>query len=534
MLRLIGWLLLLGGILGAVGEVQGWELPTVRWPFHMSRELGPLRGMDVDGVPGFPWFGWLWTGLVILLGLWMVIRLWSGTHFSPITLRRMERFREIKRGYYSLIIILVLAAVASLDHVLVGSEALAVKYDGKWTYPAFSRTVEKGKDYGVDGEGADAPADYRFLQRSMEKEGSKLGRVIMPLLQYDPTGDTITSVSTPLEEREGVLYEGNERFNGWAARSYDPDVPERRHVRYKYREGVRAGEADGWTEAGERVYGAIFKDGKLKPGSVSWNGEGSVEDFLAIGSSPLGQVHFPPAPPTIRGSSVHLLGTTPQGADVVAYLFGGLQVNFKAALFYIPVVYLLGVTIGLLMGYFGGVFDLVVQRLIEILSNIPFLFVVMIASTAIPPKLKESAGLWIILGILVLFGWMGMTYVMRTAALKEKARDYIAASRVIGAGTPRILFRHLLPNSIAIVVTLIPFSVSALILSLTSLDYLGFGLPPKYATWGRLLGEGLRNLSSPWLVSSAFLVLVTMLVLVTFVGEAVREAFDPKKFSYYR
>ncbi|MDA1006158.1 MAG: hypothetical protein O3A87_06715, partial [Verrucomicrobia bacterium] len=131
MLRLIGWLLLLGGILGAVGEVQGWELPTVRWPFHMSRELGPLRGMDVDGVPGFPWFGWLWTGLVILLGLWMVIRLWSGTHFSPITLRRMERFREIKRGYYSLIIILVLAAVASLDHVLVGSEALAVKYDGK-------------------------------------------------------------------------------------------------------------------------------------------------------------------------------------------------------------------------------------------------------------------------------------------------------------------------------------------------------------------------------------------------------------------
>ena len=120
------------------------------------------------------------------------------------------------------------------------------------------------------------------------------------------------------------------------------------------------------------------------------------------------------------------------------------------------------------------------------------------------------------------------------AALKEKSRDYIAASRVIGASTPRILFRHLLPNSLAIVVTLIPFSVSALILALTSLDYLGFGLPANYATWGRLLKDGLQNLSAPWLVSSAFFVLVGLLILITFVGEAVREAFDPKKFSYYR
>ena len=150
-----------------------------------------------------------------------------------------------------------------------------------------------------------------------------------------------------------------------------------------------------------------------------------------------------------------------------AYLFGGLQVNFKAALVYIPLVYALGISIGLLMGFFGGAFDLIVQRLIEILSNIPFLFVVMIASTAIPEGLKETAGLWIIIGILLLFGWMGMTYLMRTAALKEKARDYIAASRVIGASTPRILFRHLLPNSVAIIVTLVPFSISSLVLALT-------------------------------------------------------------------
>jgi microcin C transport system permease protein len=129
---------------------------------------------------------------------------------------------------------------------------------------------------------------------------------------------------------------------------------------------------------------------------------------------------------------------------------------------------------------------------------------------------------------------MGMTYLMRTAALKEKSREYIASARVIGASTPRIIFRHILPNTMAIVVTILPFSVEGLISSLTALDYLGFGLPPRDATWGRLLNDGLSNLSAPWLVTSTFLVLVSVLVLITFVGEAVREAFDPKKFTYYR
>ena len=131
--------------------------------------------------------------------------------------------------------------------------------------------------------------------------------------------------------------------------------------------------------------------------------------------------------------------------------------------------------------------------------------------------------------------WLdGDDLLMRTSALKEKQRDYIAASRVIGASTPRILFRHLLPNSVAIIITMVPFSVSSLVLSLTSLDYLGFGLPAKYATWGQLLRDGLDNLAAPWLVTSAFIVLVGLLILITFIGEAVREAFDPKKFSYYR
>ncbi len=127
-----------------------------------------------------------------------------------------------------------------------------------------------------------------------------------------------------------------------------------------------------------------------------------------------------------------------------------------------------------------------------------------------------------------------MTSLMRTAALKEKARDYVAAARVSGATTWRVVFVHILPNTVSILVTLIPFSVSGIVLSLTSLDYLGFGLPESYATWGRLLNDGLTKLSSPWIVSSAFLTLVLTLVLVTFIGEAVREAYDPKKFTLYK
>ena len=283
-----------------------------------------------------------------------------------------------------------------------------------------------------------------------------------------------------------------------------------------------------------RIYGAQYRDGELVEGSRSWNGIGDIEQFLDKKSTSPREVYYAPSPPSYRDGQKHLLGTTSRGYDVVAYLFGGLQVNFKAALVYIPLVYILGVSIGLLMGFFAGWFDNIFQRFIEILSNVPFLFVVMIASTAVPEKLKESAGLWMILSILLIFGWMGMTYLMRTSALKEKQRDYIAASRVIGASTPRILFRHLLPNSIAIVITLVPFSVSSLILSLTSLDYLGFGLPAKYATWGQLLRDGLDNLAAPWLATSSFIVLVGLLILITFIGEAVREAFDPKKFSFYR
>jgi microcin C transport system permease protein len=519
MIRLIGISGILLGALAAAGQRMDLAFPTARWFFEVSREVPFLGGN------GFPWFGWLCVALLVLGGLAMVVRSLASGPRNPVTTRRIRRFCEIKRGYYSLVILLALGGLAALDQVVVGKRALAVHHGGKWTFPAFLPSDLKNKDFGVSDETAEAPADYRKLKRAWKDSAEN--RVIMPLVPYDPTGDTLPPRSRALTKHEGVYREGGGKPYWGLAAKYIDIAEAKMHLRYTLRQGVLTGPVDGWNADGLPVYSAEYKDGQLV--SDRYNGEGTKEAFLGWESSDLRAVKYHPAPPIPEEGN--WLGTTSQGYDVLAYLYGGLQVNFKAALIYLPIVYLIGISIGMMMGYFGGWFDMVAQRLIEIFSNMPFLFVVIIFSSMVPEKFK---GLPIILTILVAFGWMGMTYLMRTAAYRDKERDYISAAKVLGAGTPRILFRHLLPNTVAIIVTLVPFTLSGLVFSLTSLDYLGFGLPPEYATWGRLLNDGLSNLSAPWLVTSTFVVLVGLLVVITFIGEAVREAFDPKKFTFYR
>ncbi len=530
--RSIGTIWILVAILAIVGEIADIAFPTARWFFNASRELSFLHHrVEVPGSDAFvfPWFGWISVVVLLVAGTILVWRSFTGGPPNPMTLRKLKRFRQIRRGYVSLIILIGLAGFAALDQVVVGKRALAVHHDGKWVFPAFMTNDLKNADFGDTGERAEASADYRALKRRLEAAGE--GRVIMPLIPFDPTGDTLPPRSRPLVQREGLYYEAGARkpFSGLVARYHDHDgARTRMHVRATMRDGRLTGSAEGWDADGAQVYTAGMR-GPDTAIEERYFGDSSLSGFLALDTGDYRAVKYHPAPPIV--SDGHFLGTTSQGNDVLAYLYGGLQVNFKAALIYLPIVYLIGISLGLLMGFFGGWFDLIVQRLIEIFSNMPFLFVVIILSSMVPEQFK---GLPVILTILIIFGWMGMTYLMRTAAYRDKERDYIAATRVLGAGTPRILFRHLLPNTVAIIVTLVPFTMSSLIFSLTALDYLGFGLPPKYATWGRLLNDGLSNLSAPWLVTSTFTVLVATLVLITFVGEAVREAFDPKKFTYYR
>jgi microcin C transport system permease protein len=231
------------------------------------------------------------------------------------------------------------------------------------------------------------------------------------------------------------------------------------------------------------------------------------------------------APDFERG---HYLGTDSTGRDILARLVYGFRTAMLFAIAFTVLTYLIGVGIGCAMGYFGGVFDLLFQRIIEIWSNVPFLYMVIIIFSVIPATFSVGARIGILLMIMVLFSWTGLTYYMRTATYKERERDYAAAAQVLGAGTSRIIFRHILPNTVATMVTFVPFTVVGAITAITALDFLGFGLPPPTPSIGEMLKQGTANLTTaPWIVTSAFAALVIILLLVTFIGEAVREAFDP-------
>jgi microcin C transport system permease protein len=234
---------------------------------------------------------------------------------------------------------------------------------------------------------------------------------------------------------------------------------------------------------------------------------------------------FPPYPPSLEYQ--HYLGTDITGRDILSRLIYGFRLAMAFAVILLFCNYVIGIAIGCAMGFWGGAFDLLFQRLIEVWSNVPMLYIIMIVASVMVPNF------WTLVAVMVLFGWMGMTWYMRTSTYKEKAREYVVAARALGSSNVRIIFRHILPNTISIIVTFIPFSVATGVTALTALDYLGFGLPPPTPSWGELLSQGTANLQSPWIVTSVVVAMTVVLLMVTYIGEAIREAFDPKKFSFY-
>ena len=238
------------------------------------------------------------------------------------------------------------------------------------------------------------------------------------------------------------------------------------------------------------------------------------------------------SPPSF--SSGHFCGTDKTERDVFARLLYGFRIAMTFSLGYLLLTYLIAICAGSIMGYFGGRTDMLGLRLVEIWANVPFLYMVIILVSVMPSWWGTGWQVSSLLLIMVLFSWTGMTYYIRAAVYKEKARDYVSAAKVIGASSARIIFRHLLPNVISTLVTFAPFTIAAAVSSITALDFLGYGLPPPTPSWGELLKQGVNNLRiAPWIVISSVSILVLTLTLVTFVGEAVREAFDPKKFSTY-
>ena len=343
---------------------------------------------------------------------------------NPMTVKKIQNFKAIKRGYWSFLIILSMIFIALAANMFVNSRAVVVHYDNQYYFPIFTDMIS-GTNFGLNYK---YETNYRDLQKLFRKQNNG-NFVIMPIIPYNP---------------------------------YEND----------------------------------FREGK-----------------------------YPPFAPSF--SEKHYLGTDIVGRDIVARLVYGFRIAIFFSLILLFANYAIGISIGAMMGFFGGWFDLFFQRIIEIWSNIPLLYVIIIISSIVVPSF------FILILIMAFFGWISITWIIRTVVYKEKKREYILAAKALGASNMRLIFKHILPNTISIIVTFAPFAVSGGIVALTSLDYLGFGLPPPTPSWGELLAQGWANMDAWWIAGSVITIMITTLTTVTFVGEAVREAFDPKLHTTY-
>lgn len=225
-----------------------------------------------------------------------------------------------------------------------------------------------------------------------------------------------------------------------------------------------------------------------------------------------------PAPPSAK----NWLGTDDQGRDVLARIIYGVRLSILFGLILATGSSAVGVTVGALQGYYGGITDLAGQRFLEIWSGMPALFILIILTSLVTP------GFWWLLGVTMLFSWMSLVDVVRAEFLRGRNLEYVRAAKALGLSDRVVMFRHILPNAMIATVTFMPFIVSGAITTLTSLDFLGFGLPPGSPSLGELLAQGKNNLQAPWLGISAFVVLGLILSLLVFIGEGVRDAFDPR------
>jgi microcin C transport system permease protein len=226
-----------------------------------------------------------------------------------------------------------------------------------------------------------------------------------------------------------------------------------------------------------------------------------------------------PSPP----DGTHWLGTDDQARDVLARLIYGFRISVLFGFALTAISAVIGVAVGAMQGYFGGWIDLLGQRFIEIWSGLPVFFLLIILASLVEPNF------WWLLGVTVLFGWMGFVGVVRAEFLRARNFDYVRAARALGARDLTIMRRHVLPNAMVSTLTFMPFTLAGSVTILTSLDFLGVGLPPGSASLGELLAQGTSNLQAPWLGLTGFFTIAAMLTLLIFIGEAVRDAFDPRK-----
>ena len=340
---------------------------------------------------------------------------WAG--LTPTTRRRLRTFRAHKRGFWSLVIFLVLFGVTGMAEFIANDRPLLVRYDGRLYAPVVQSLSED--TFGPDF----LPTEADFTDPQLAAAIREKGWILWPAIPYS--------------------------------------------------------------------YNTLIKDS----------------------SRPA------PAPPSWQ----NLLGTDDQARDVLARVIYGFRLSVLFGFTLTLVSSVIGIAAGAVQGFYGGWTDLLFQRFIEIWSGMPQLFLLIILASIVTPTFG------ILLLFLLLFSWMALTGVVRAEFLRGRNLDYVRAAQALGVSNAAIMRRHVLPNALVATLSFLPFTLSGSVTVLASLDFLGFGLPPGSASLGELVAQGKANLTAPWLGMSAFLVLGGVLVLLIFIGEAVRDAFDPRK-----
>ena len=483
--------------------------------------------------------------------------------FTPLTAKRVQRFKSIRRGYVCFTIISSLFVMSLGLELLVNNKPLYIRYTADIVHlkgggRVEGRVIDRGDRVLVRFPSDEIEIPRERIERIEQKEEVQYPAVANWIGKWSPfwkpidlaqnkrfgldgpgiEGDSEVDyrqfsrwVKHPVEALEGdakqieANIEGDKiRFRKMLADSarhrnlpYDPQSPLPPFKLEEYKQ--RRNEA-----AYLRSLQATFASDDVS----IW--------MPLIPFSPLEKLlHLPGRPPlrpsikstTENGTTLPMMGTDSGGQDVLAQVLYGFRIGLAFALLVTFIGNFVGVLVGGAMGYYGGWFDILLQRFIEIWSAIPFLFTLMILSDFIKPSFWTM-----VLLLLFLRAWIGLTNTMRGEFYREKARDYVQAAQAIGVRDGKVMTRHILPNALVPLVTYTPFEIVAYISTLVSLDYLGFGLGPDTPSWGNLLKDGSENISNyPHLITIPILAFALTLFCVVMVGEAVREGFDPKKYA---
>jgi len=432
---------------------------------------------------------------------------------TPLTEKRIRRFRQIKRGYACFVLVTI-ASVMSLGlELFVNNKPIYIKYGEKVQFAAianwgnflipFAKFNDRvaADDYGLDDAGDLDCREYAAWLSDPTVLDAKIAAMEEGIAKDEARFRKVLEAQA---KNRGLPYD------------FSQPLPESKLLEYA---GIRKNAEQ------LRVLRQEIENGKasilMPPFPYS-----PREQLLGLPGAP-------PHKPFQKDFPI--LGTDEQGREIVSQLLYGFRICFAFALFVAFTGFAVGVLVGGAMGYYGGWFDILAQRVIEIWSSIPFLFTMIIISSVIGPVSSGFKFAILAFMLVAIGGWTGITYTVRGEFYRERSRDYVQAARALGVKDLKIMVRHILPNSLVPIVTFLPFAVVGYMSALVSLDFLGYGLPPGTPSWGGLLRQGSENIVNyPHLVYIPVLAFAGTLFCVVMVGEAVREAFDPKKYERLR